>query len=81
MVHEGDSTPNKKTIELLPQRFEALDVKKRELSSILTIPCTSNLMQLEIFKNAEEQKEFLKSTIEKVPFDILNEHVDDKSAT
>lgn len=55
-------------------------MKKRELSSILTIPCSANLMQLDVFKSPEEQREFIKSTVEKVPFDVLNEEVEEMGA-
>ena len=37
-------------------------------------------MQLEVFKSQEEQKHFIKSTVEKIPFDVLNEDIEDKNA-
>jgi hypothetical protein len=52
LINQGARDDQK--IELKPQKFEALDWRKRELTDILTIPCSANIIQLELFKNPEE---------------------------
>lgn len=47
------------------------------MTDILCIPCSANIVHLELFKNQAEQNKYIKSTVEKVPFEILSEDVEE----
>jgi hypothetical protein len=57
-------------------KIETLDWKKRELLDKHSIPSTATLMQVEVFSSPEEQSRFLRSSLDKVRFDVKRPEVE-----
>ena len=74
----GSGTPEGSVVSLINKKnhVETLDLKRRALVDIFSIPSSSSVMKLEIFSSNEEKEKTIHSHLEKVKINFDNIQVE-----